>query len=246
MVGFVFVGGVQCCGLRGDGATRTTLSPRRRKNVASRPRVPREDFDDDSSSSSDEEFAKNLPPMVRGKEDVNLFPSDIFPSMKWLRYLREQGRDFERFLLLPPGSAMDRLSPEDKGVVEVPAWLSEVYTEDILKAVEAKKKDSSKKSSEDASGDVAKEPILPATKKRPASSTEAPKPKRPFFKKMGPADAVTEMDGSAGAATDEATVDQTAAADAPALSREDKGKGKETEAPSTDNASTPLAASPIG
>ena len=33
---------------------------------------------------------------------------------------------------------MDRLSSEDKGVVEVPAWLSEVYTEDILKAVEAK------------------------------------------------------------------------------------------------------------
>ena len=51
---------------------------------------------------------------------------------------------------------MDRLSSEDKGVVEVPAWLSEVYTEDILKAVEAKKKDSSKKSSEGASGDVAK------------------------------------------------------------------------------------------
>ncbi|XP_056684028.1 uncharacterized protein [Spinacia oleracea] len=177
---------------------------------------------------------------------------------------------------------MDRLSPEDKGVVEVPAWLSEVYTEDILKVVEAKKKDSSKKSSEGASGDAAKEPILPATKKRPTSSTEAPKPKRPFFKKMGPADAVTkpsvpkpsappaegevppiqtpippaeqkeipsqmdtEMDGSAGAATDEAAVDQTAAADAPALSREDKGKGKETEAPSTDNASTTLAASPI-
>ncbi|XP_056692150.1 uncharacterized protein [Spinacia oleracea] len=146
---------------------------------------------------------------------------------------------------------MDRLSPEDKGVVEVPVWLS-------------------------------KEPTLPATKKRPASSTEAPKPKRPFFKKMGPADAVTkpsvpkpsappaegevppiqtpipppeqkevpsqvdtEMDGTAGAAADEAAVDQTAAADAPALSREDKGKGKETEAPSTDNASTPPATSPI-
>ncbi|XP_056691850.1 uncharacterized protein [Spinacia oleracea] len=155
------------------------------------------------------------------------------------------------------GSAMDRLSPEDKGVVEVPAWLSDVYTEDILKAVE--------------------EPTLPATKKRPASSTEAPKPKRPFFKKMGPAEAVTkpsvpkpsappaegevppiqtpipppeqkevpsqvdtETDGTAGAAADEAAVDQTAAADATTLSREDKGEGKETEAPSTDNASTPL------
>ncbi|XP_056691686.1 uncharacterized protein [Spinacia oleracea] len=146
---------------------------------------------------------------------------------------------------------MDRLSPEDKGVVEVPAWLSE-------------------------------EPTLPATKKRPASSTEAPKPKQPFFKKMGPADAVTkpsvpkpsaplaegevppiqtpilppkqkevpspvdtEMDGTAGAAADEVAVDQTAAADATTLSREDKGKGKETEAPSTDNASTPPIASPI-
>ena len=54
------------------------------------------------------------------------------------------------------------------------------------------------------------------------------------------------MDGTVGAAADEAAVDQTAAADAPALSREDKGKGKETEAPSTDNASMPLAASPIG
>ena len=87
--------------------------------MACRPRIPREDFEDDSSSSSDEEFAKNLPPMVRGKEDVDLFPYDILPSKKWLRYLREQGRDFERFLLLPRGfsfrcprpfNTVDRLS----------------------------------------------------------------------------------------------------------------------------------------
>ncbi|XP_056696673.1 uncharacterized protein [Spinacia oleracea] len=181
-----------------------------------------------------------------------------------------------------PCSAMDRLSSEDKGVVEVPAWLSEVYTEDILKAVEAKKKDSSKKSSEDASGDVAKEPTLPAMKKRPASSTEAPKPKRPFFKKMGTADAATkpsvpkpsaplaegevlptqtfipppeqkevpsqvdtERDFAAGAAANEVAVEQAEAADATTSSKEDKGKGKEAEAPSTDNASTSPAASPI-
>ena len=105
--------GVRSSRNTGVGAIRTAHSPRRRKNVASRPRVPREDFEDDSSSSSDEEFAKNLPPMVRGKEDVNLFPSDIFPSMKWLRYLREQGRDFERFLLLPPGFSLRIPRPHD-------------------------------------------------------------------------------------------------------------------------------------
>ena len=124
---------------------------------------------------------------------------------------------------------------------------------------------------------------MPATKKRPASSTEAPKPKRPFFKKMGTADAATkpsvpkpsaplaegevlptqtfipppeqkevpsqvdiERDCTAGAAADEVAVEQTEAADATTSSKEDKGKGKEAEAPSTDNASMPPAASPIG
>ncbi|XP_056688969.1 uncharacterized protein [Spinacia oleracea] len=92
-------------------------------------------------------------------------------------------------------SAMSRLSPEDKGSVDVPTWLSQVYTDDIFKAVEAKKKESSKKSDEGASGDAAKEPTSLATKKRPASSAVAPKPKgqqRPFFKKLGTADAATK------------------------------------------------------
>ncbi|XP_056695778.1 uncharacterized protein [Spinacia oleracea] len=216
---------------------------------------------------------------------------------------------------------MDRLSPEDKGVVEVPAWLSEEPTLPAMKKRPASSTEAPKPkrpffkkmgpadavtkpsvpkpSAPLAEGEVppiqtpilppeqkevpSQEPTLPAMKKRPASSTEAPKPKRPFFKKMGPADAVTkpsvpkpsaplaegevppiqtpilppeqkevpsqvdtEMDGTAGAAADEVAVDQTAAADATTLSREDKGKGKETEAPSTDNASTPPAASPIG
>ncbi|XP_056689294.1 uncharacterized protein [Spinacia oleracea] len=178
---------------------------------------------------------------------------------------------------------MDRLSSEEKGVVDVPAWLSEVYTEDILKAVEAKKKDSSKKSDEGASGDVAKEPTSSATKKRPASSTVAPKPKRPFFKKMGTSDAAvkpsvskpsaplaggevllnqasippsehkevspqvdTEWDSAARAAADEVAAEQAEAADATTSSKEDKGKGKEVGAPSTDNASMPPPASPIG
>ncbi|XP_056696666.1 uncharacterized protein [Spinacia oleracea] len=177
---------------------------------------------------------------------------------------------------------MDRLSSEDKGVVDVPAWLSEVYTKDILKTVEAKKKESSKKSDEGASGDVAKEPTSSATKKRPASSMVAPKPKRPFFKKMGTADAATkpslskpsaplaggevllnqasippsehkevspqvdtEGDSAARAAADEVAADQAEAAEATTSSKEDKGKGKEADAPSTDNASMPPPASSI-
>ncbi|XP_021836195.2 uncharacterized protein [Spinacia oleracea] len=179
-------------------------------------------------------------------------------------------------------STMDRVSFEDKGVVDVPAWLSEVYTEDILKAVEAKKKESSKKSDKGASGDVAKEPTSSATMKRPASSTVALKPKRPFFKKMGTADAAakpsvskpstppaggevllnqasipppenkevspqvdTEGDSAARAAADEVAAEQAEAAGATTSSKEDKGKGKEAEAPSTDNAFMPPSALPI-
>ncbi|XP_056684034.1 uncharacterized protein [Spinacia oleracea] len=58
--------------------------------------------------------------------------------------------------------------------------------------MEAKKKDFSKKSDEGASVDAAKEPTSTATKKRPASSAVAPKPKRPFFKKLGTADAAAK------------------------------------------------------
>ncbi|XP_056699479.1 uncharacterized protein [Spinacia oleracea] len=87
---------------------------------------------------------------------------------------------------------MSRLSPEDKGLVDVPTWLSLVYTDDIFKAVEAKKKDSTKKSDEGASGDASKEPTSSATKKRPASSAATPKPKRSFFKKLGTADATAK------------------------------------------------------
>ncbi|XP_056691991.1 uncharacterized protein [Spinacia oleracea] len=89
-------------------------------------------------------------------------------------------------------SSMRRLSLEDKGWVDVPTWLSQVYTDDVFKAVEAKKKESSKKSDEGASGDASKELTSSATKKRPASSAVAPKPKRPFFKKPGSADAAAK------------------------------------------------------
>ncbi|XP_056697318.1 uncharacterized protein [Spinacia oleracea] len=115
---------------------------------------------------------------------------------------------------------------------------------------------------------VRSEPTLPATKKRPASSTEAPKPKRHFFKKMGTVDAAakpsvpkpstppaegeevppqvdTKRDFSAGVVANEVAAEQAEAADATTSSKEDKGKGKEVEAP-TDNASTSPAASPIG
>ena len=56
----------------------------------------------------------------------------------------------------------------------------------------------------------------------------------------------TEGDFAAGATADEVAAEQAEAADATTSSKEDKGKGKEAEAPSTDNASMPPAASPIG
>ncbi|XP_056686769.1 uncharacterized protein [Spinacia oleracea] len=95
--------------------------------------------------------------------------------------------------------------------------------------------------------DVVTKPSVPKPSAPPAEGEVPPiqTPIPPPAKKEVPSQVDAEMDGTAGAAADEAAVDQTAAADTTALSREDKGKGKETEAPSTDNASTPPAASSI-
>lgn len=45
---------------------------------------------------------------------------------------------------------MSRLPPEDKGKIELPEWLTRVYADEVLRAVEAKKRETSKKSDETA------------------------------------------------------------------------------------------------
>lgn len=43
---------------------------------------------------------------------------------------------------------MSQFPPKDKGEVHVPEWLSQVYANDVLYAIAAKKKETSKRSDE--------------------------------------------------------------------------------------------------